>query len=159
LVPGSERIGHNVLTNIGKEWLAELMAWTTIDDPDVATTNRRIRWIGVGDDSHAMVSEAVETLKSAVTITTGPDVYLAQIDSPVTTMSPVWVKFTRTLATGELSHSGNVVIKEAGLYADVSPGSVLSTSSALNPVVAYKAFDGLLKSSAFTLDLEWSFRF
>lgn len=126
LVPGSERIGHNVLTNVGKEWLTELMAWSVIDDPDVENTNRRIRWIGVGDDSHAMVTEAVETLKSGVTITTGPDNYLAQIGAPPAFVSPVWTKFTRTLGTAEVSHSGDVVIKEAGLHADVSPGLIVN---------------------------------
>ena len=158
IVPGSERTGHNILVNNGREWLAELVSWLTIDDPDVANTNRRIRWIGVGDDAH-LETEAVETLKSAVSITTGPDIYLAEIDAPPTFLSPVWVKFTRTLGTAEGSHSGDVIITEAGLYADLSPGSVLTTTSALNPVVAYKAFEGLLKSSGFTLDLEWSFRF
>lgn len=158
MVPGSERIGHNVLVNNGREWLAELISWATINAPDVANTNRRVRWIGVGDDSH-METEAVETLKNAVSITTGPDIYLAAVDAPPTFPSPVWVQFTRTLAAGEVSHSGAVTIKEAGLYADVSPGSVLTTTSALNPVVAYITFDGLLKSVGVSLDLEWNFRF
>jgi hypothetical protein len=146
------------LVNYGRDWLAELVSWATIDDPDVANTNRRIRWIGVGDSQH-LETEAVVTLANAVTITTGPDVYLAAIDAPPTFLSPVWVRFTRTLGTAEVSHSGPVTITEAGLYADLSPGSVLDTGSALNPVVAYKAFDGLVKSSGFTLDLEWNFRF
>jgi hypothetical protein len=124
LVPGSERIGHNVLTNFGREWLAELLSWKTVNDPDVANTNRRVRWIEVGDDSHAMVTEAVETLKSGVTITISPDNYLAQIDAPPTFVSPVWVKFSRTLSTTEVSHSGDVTIKEAGLCADLSPGII-----------------------------------
>jgi len=157
-VPGSERIGHNVLVNNGREWLSQLISWFTINAPDVVNTNRRIRWIGVGDDSH-LATEAVETLKNAVSITTGPDIYLAQLDAPPTFLSPVWVKFARTITAAEVSHSGDVIITEAGLYADLNPGSVLTTTSALNPVVAYKAFDGLLKSAGFTLDLEWSFRF
>jgi hypothetical protein len=160
MVPGSERLGHNVLVNNGSNWLAELASWATINNPDVAHTNRRVRWIGVGDSQH-LETEGVETLASAVTITTGPDVYLAQIDSPPTFLSPVWVKFTRTLGTAEVSHTTSVTITEAGLYADQSVSSVwsLDTGSALNPVVAYKAFDGLVKSPGFTLDLEWSFRF
>jgi len=299
LVPGSERIGHNVLTNNGREWLSELIGWRDINDPDVEFTNRRVRWIGVGDDSHAAVTEAVNTLKNPVTVTTSPDLYLTELDAPPNFLSPVWVRFSRTLGTAEVSHPGQdpIVIKEAGLCVDhwsvingdftnwtaddpdnwalslsgsadvtergptqgnggagtgacnlyrpagtdtiimqqsgipvvdgqdyevhfdigfasggplrcASPwfgvqfsstghqvisftaqgsslllqfnsvaagasaidftidnvnvypaGKGVGPGQALNPVVAYKAFDGLLKSSAFTLDLEWSFRF
>lgn len=170
IVPGSERLGHNVLVNNGRDWLAELVSWAYIGDAtiippdppdsDIANTNRRIRWIGVGDSQH-LETEAVVTLANAVTITTGPNVYLAVVDAPPTFLSPVWVKFARTLSTTEVSHSGPVIITEAGLYADQSISSVwsLDENSALNPVVAYKAFDGLVKSPGFTLDLEWSFRF
>lgn len=125
MVPGSERIGHNVLVNNGRDWLAKLSSWATFGSPDVANTNRRIRWIGVGDSQH-LESEAVVTLANAVSITTGPDVYLAQIDAPPTFLSLVWAKFTRTLSTTEVSHSGAVAITEAGLYADVLPNPVLN---------------------------------
>jgi len=164
-VPGSERVGHNVMTNFGAEWLAELIVWQTIGVSDVPFTNRRVRWIGVGDDSHALVTESIQTLKSAVTI--DGTLYLATVDDSLSTptgpefVSPVWVRFARTFDYGEISHSGDVVIKEAGLYADYREGGVygLYPTNPLNPVIAYKAFDGLLKSSAFTLELEWSFKF
>ena len=126
LVPGSERIGHNVLTDNGRNWLANLISWNALGTPDVPHIDSRVRWIGVGDDSHAAVTEAVNTLKNAVSITTAPDIYLAQLDAPPTHLSPVWVKFARTLQTPEVSHSGDVTVVEAGLYVDVKPNLLLN---------------------------------
>lgn len=164
VVPGSERVGHNVLTNFGAEWLAELLVWQTIGSTDAPFTRRRVRWIGVGDDSHTEVDESIQTLKSAVTI--DGTLYLAEVEHSLSTptgpefVSPVWVRFTRTFDYGEISHSGDVLIKEAGLYADFLDGAYgLLPTNPLHPVIAYKTFDGLLKSSAFTLELEWSFKF
>lgn len=160
IVPGSVRRGHNVLTNFGREWFAKLMVWQTIAATDVPFTDDRIRWIGVGSDNHPE-TKMVERLKQAVTITIGPNAYLAKVDDPPVFPAVNWVQFSRTFGTAEISHTTAVVIKEAGLYADEDSGGGpgLSTLVGTNQLVAYKTFEGLVKFSGFTLEIKWDFRF
>ena len=140
VVPGSIRRGHNVLTNFGREWLSKLMVWQTIAATDVPFTNYRIQWIGVGTDSYSEL-RSVERLKQATDIT--PGTYLAVIDNPPIFPAVNWIRFSRTFGTSEISHSGAVTIKEAGLYADEDTGSgpALNTGVGTNQLVAYKIFD------------------
>lgn len=160
IVPGSARHGHNVLTNFGREWFAQLMVWQTITTTDVPYTNDRVRWIGVGSDKHPEV-KSVERLKQPVTITIGPNVYLTPVDDPPTFPAANWVQFSRTFSTSEISHTGAVTLKEAGLYVDEDSGGGpgLNTGIGTNQIVAYKTFDGLVKFSGFTLEIKWDFRF
>jgi hypothetical protein len=66
-VRGSRREAHNVFTTIGRDWLAHLVVWDTIGSPDIAVTQRRLRWLGVGIGSQLEV-ESVSTLNTPVPV-------------------------------------------------------------------------------------------
>jgi hypothetical protein len=78
LVPGSHREGHNVFTTNGKNWLAKLIAWSTISGTDIAYTNRRVRWMALGKGSQLEAS-TVSQLADPVLAT--PTDYLRPIQT------------------------------------------------------------------------------
>jgi hypothetical protein len=157
IVPGSLREGHNIVTEAGLQALAHLLTWSTIA-PDVALTDHRLRWISVGQGTQPEI-EAVVALNDPLEVTAG--VYLVPIDHASTVFSATTtLKIVKEFATTDLSFGGPVTIAEAGLFVDSAPGLALSASSPLNTPFAYKTYDeGLVKTAAFTLEIEWNFAF
>lgn len=157
-VPGSVREGHNVFVDVGRDIFRDLIVWDTIDAIDVARTNRRIRWAGVGTGLQAE-ARGVLTLVTPLQVTAGGD-YLKAIDSSLTDFPNVTtLRHTLVFTAAELSHSGDVVITEAGLYADSSPGLTLDPAIATNELMFYKTFEGLVKTPAFSLEIVWEQKF
>lgn len=166
VVPGSRRVGHNVFTNFGREWLAQLVGWSTIgvSTDDIEFTNFKVRWLMVGTGTQ-LEQVGVARLVSGLTVTTGPDVYLREVPDPPTifptTSSVRWVT-TYTGASADFDHHGaSVDVTEAGLFVDEDSGGGPSLSTGdpnLNPV-AYKTFPVLTKLAAQDLIIRWEFRF
>jgi len=180
IVPNSRREGHNVFTITGRNWLSKLISWQTIQGyppGDVPFTHRRIRWIGVGVGSQFEVT----TVTSLVTPTliTATD-YLVSVDHILTEFpTSTSVRFYREFGATEISlvPGPPIIVSEAGLYVDVNrwdfdpgeggtedaqaPGELttLDPQVGTNPPVAYKAFEGIPKTQAFTLEVRWEFRF
>ena len=169
LVPGSHRVGHNVFTITGRNWLSKLMAWKTIGPIDGPYTNRRARWMGLGIGTSLEVP-TVSRLVQPV-IATGSE-YLVPIQSSEFTSTSVLL--IREFGLSEVTFTNTPIpITEAGLFTDVNPaagaptedievgGSVHTTldpAVETNPPVAYKAFDALTKTVDFTLEIRWELR-
>jgi hypothetical protein len=173
IVPGSVREGHNVFTTNGKNWLTKLMAWQAIAGTDVAYTNRRVRWMGLGSGAQ-LESPSVTQLVTPV-LATATD-YLRPIQS-VEFPTSASVRFIKEFGTSEINVVGTpVLLTEAAMFADVSPSNNgayedvsydpvgLPSASTLNPTVGtnspitYKSFDGLSKTVDFTLEVRWDIR-
>lgn len=172
----TERVGHNVFTVNGKNWLSKLCGWKTLSTPglgdDTAYTSRRVRWMAVGSGANLEVV-TVSSLNTPVAYDSSGN-HLAPIDStefPTSTS----VKFIKEFGANEISISGIVSVSEAGLFVDVndvdnlggdedSPfgtgeATTLDPTEQFNPPVAYHTFEALPKSTDFTLAIEWEFRF
>jgi hypothetical protein len=157
-VPGSVRNGHNVFTNLGRAVLGQLFSWGSIGVTDVPNTSRRIRWTGVGVGTQPETT-AVAALNAPALLTLGGN-YIKTIDTSRTTFPNLSsVGYVLVFDPAELSFAGDVVITEAALYADVSPGSVLTPSAVDNEPMFYKTFEGLVKTPAFSLEITWELRF
>jgi hypothetical protein len=157
VVPGSEREGHNVLTNTGREYLSQMIAWDTIAATDIPYTNHRVRWMGVGSGSQPETPSVI-TLQSPVEITSG--VYLQAIEDPPTFPTVVSVKYTALFGTGDISFSTDILVRELALYVDQSPPVDLNPAIGTNPAIAYKVLDeGFVKMDSFTLQVDWEFSF
>jgi hypothetical protein len=164
-VPGSARVGHNVITDFGREWLAHLVPWETITDTfdDIAYSDMRLRWISVGTGGLIEVP--------GVTAMANPELYdganyLCPMDplsgrSLRTRPVPTSVKYTHDFLGPELPALIATPAQEAALFADYyDGGSVLDPSLATHTPVAYKRIDPpLLKSAAQVLTIEWELRF
>lgn len=162
VVPGSQRCGHNIITNFGREWMAELIGWDSVDDDlaggvDVPFTERRIRWIGAGEGTQPEV-ETVVSLHTPLEITTG--IYLAAISEPTTFPTAVSMQFHHIFVAGDISFGGAKTITELALYADRAPAVLLDDTIGTHTPVAYKVLDeGLVKMAGFSLELFWELKF
>lgn len=163
-VPGSLRKGHNVITNSGREWLTQLVGWSTIgiSTDDIPFDTRRFRWLGVGGGS-LLELKSVDGLDTPLTITTGPDEYIREI-GPLTHVTDFAARYVTTFtgASADFDHQGATVdISEAAIFVDVDSGGgpVLDTSLANNVPAAYKSFSTLTKAQAQDLVITWEFRF
>lgn len=179
-----EREVHNVFTDNGRDWLAHLVAWYSLGDPDIPVTQRRVRWVGVGTGVTQLEAPSVEYIESPVPVDDAGN-YLAALNSDPTTQFPVGaiptVRFSREFAPTEISLDTNptVPLTEAALFVDVhrvqdiggnddSPyaqGTPDELSTLLNPKlannnpVAYARFDTVTKTQDFTFGISWDFRF
>lgn len=165
LVPGSAREGHNVITDYGKQWLTQLVAWESITGTfdDIAYSDLRLRWVSIGTGlqlEHPSLSAMVSPL-----LYDGVD-YLCPLDPasgrtwrthPVATS----VKWVHDFQGPELPGLIATPAQEAALFADYYDGSpTLDPSLATHEPVAYKRIDPpLLKSAAQVLTIEWELRF
>lgn len=158
VVPGSIRSGHNVFTTAGRELLAKLFVWSTISSTDVANSHRRPRFIGVGGGVQTETQDVIR-LVTPLQVTAG--VYVKALDATLTTF-PVFtaVTFKTVFAANEITYSASsVVVSEAGLYFDVSPGGVVVVSSDSNVPAFYKTFEPLVKLNSFSLEITWELKF
>lgn len=174
-VPGLFREGHNVLTNAGADWLADLVGWKTLGGAgDVAYTNRRVRWMGIGTGSQAEVPGVTGLVSPTIV---APGTYLAAIQETQRPTAGTCI-FIREFAPSEVSIPDEglslVTVSEAGLFADVYPVSVAGgdndgavgaadtahdpTSSA-NAPIAYHAFEPVTKTVDISFRIEWTFLF
>jgi len=162
VVPGSVRHGHNVFTDYGKEWLKQLVVWGTIGAADVALTEGRFRWVGVGSGFLPELS-SVEGLHTPLTITTGPDEYIRAL-GPKTTPVNTSVRYSTTFlgAGSDFDHHGATVdVSEAAIFVDVHDGvsTQLDPSVGTHMPVAYKSFVPVTKAADQNLIVTWEFRF
>jgi len=169
LVPGSTREGHNVFTNTGRNLLSKLIAWKTLGSTDLAFTEKRLRWMGMGSGTQLEVAN-VSQLNSPVLIT--PSRYLVEIQStehPTSTTARIICIF----GVSDITFSQGVVeLSEVGAYADVNPAdsagdedsaapgftTALDPSIGTNAPSAYKAFEPINKTADYTIEVRWDFR-
>jgi hypothetical protein len=171
-VPGTLREGHNVFTTVGREWLAKLCGWQTIGSPDIAFTNKRVRWVNVGTGTQAeTVNVSALVTPSLITATE----YLAEIDEvqfPTTGQA----RFIKEFSPQEISIPSQpvVAITEAGLIVDLYPVStaggtldsaapgvdtIQDPTASVHPLVAYHSFAPVNKTPDYGLEIRWEFRF
>lgn len=164
-VSGSLRRGHNVLTDYGANWLAELASWGVIgENPDLDSPVRedRVRWLMLGSGYQLEVA-GVTRLVNPFTIL--PAQYLYALPAPArqpTSAVRYLVHFTG--ASAVLDHLGaSVNISEAGLFVDYDDGGGpgLNTASADHTPVFYRSFDPLTVDiiNFTSLDVLWELRF
>ena len=160
IVPGSLREGHNIITSFGQQNISRLIAWSAISDTtDVAASDSRFRWIGVGKGTQPLV-ESVSQLNNPTEVSVGT--YLAALDHASTVFpTTTSVKFYKEFLPAEISHAGTVIITEMGLFMDVAaPTPVLDPTLGFNNPSAYKVLDeGLVKMASFSLEVEWELKF
>lgn len=179
---------HNVFTNIGRDWLAHLVAWDSFGDPDVPVTQRRVRWIGVGTGTTQEEAATVTELETPAVVDDAGNylVILQETQFPAVTTPPfpedtvAVTRFIKELSYNEVTLDTNPVvpISEAGLFVDVhkaqasptgiggaedSPVGGLNTTldpaASDNGPVAYANFEPITKTQDFSLELRWDFRF
>lgn len=180
------REGHNIWLNLGREYLASLIAYQTFS-PDVTERDDRVRYMGfgiggtrqiapgvanaapisppyVGTNLQTDTDPAITTLERPVRIsgssTNYPgiagDTWLGQVQAPSTHALPTEVTFRRLFTQLEVSYSPFLSVPLSEIG--------LLTSAAdpgyyLNTIIAYDTFDTFSKTVAVEIEVEWTIRF
>lgn len=182
----ARREGHNIWLNLGREYLAQLMSYSSMTGP-IAERNDRVRYMGLGIGGNRQLllgvanadpyltaypgtnaqtdSDATVTLlERPVRVSggtapypgVGTDQWLGQIGAPANHPVSTQVQYIRTFSTSDVSY---------GTFLSVPICEVMLFTGAADPTVynntgiAYDTFDTISKTSAFELEIDWTIRF
>jgi hypothetical protein len=180
----ARREGHNIFVDYGREWLTKLMSYLSFS-PDVVETDARIRYMGFGIGGTRQIAPAfadtapltdytpvgsftqtdtdptVVGLERPVRVSGGSgaptsgDLWVGQVQAPVTHDTPTSATFRRLFVSEEVSYApySSVPLSEVGLFLSDVPPNFRN-----NNVVAYDTFDTLSKTLAFELEVVWTLR-
>jgi hypothetical protein len=132
--------------------------------------NDRIAFIGMGAGSQPEVAN-IESLVDPLPY--APSEFLARVKTPATfpasasSSARTAVRFVREFGQTELSLGATAILTEAGLFTDGDPDNDWDTSSPITGFsassdrapMAYKTFEPVSKTTAFTLRVIWEVRF
>lgn len=185
----TRREGHNIWLNIGREYLASLIALTS-HTPDVPERNDRIKYMGFGVGGTRQVapgvanSPPISVAYPGTNLQTDLDPTVTRLERPVrvtgTTTSPsspysvndVWLGAIQAPAIH--TTPTQVTFRRLFTQVELSYSTFLSvplsevglfTSSAAptgypyNNPVAYDTFDTISKTGAFEIEVDWTVRF
>jgi hypothetical protein len=177
------RDGHNIFLNLGREWLSQLIAYTTFG-PLTGERDDRIRYMGFGIGGNRQLQLGTAPIitpypgtnaqtDSDPTLTVlerpvrlsgstdpypgqGSDVWLGQVQAPPVHPLPTQVTFSRVFTSTEISYGPllSVPLSEIMLFTNAANPNVYN-----NTGVAYDTFDTLSKTTAFELEVNWTLRF
>jgi hypothetical protein len=180
------REGHNIWLNLGREYLAQLIAFQSFG-PDVAVRNDRIKYMGVGiggtkqialptansapisppytgtnvqDDATPIITTIERPVRLSGSSSAYPgiagDQWIGQIQAPPDLSGGTEVVFRRVFTEDEVSY---------GPFSVVPISEVMLYTSAADPEnyqntgVAYDTISTLAKTSAVAIEFEWTIRF
>lgn len=174
IVPGTQRVGKNIITLAGREFYARVGSYSSYS-PLTKARNDGVRYIGFGIGTTPEVSSVTHLVAPVQFSTDSGGLFLAELAIPTYPLQTsgsfgTAVRYTREFTETELSISGTVNLTEAGLFTDGSPTSTptpftpgtrdRSLSQALIQAPnAYKPFEVLKKTQNFVLQVAWEIRF
>lgn len=182
----TRREGHNIWLNLGREYLSQLIAYSSFS-PVTPERNDRIRYMGLGIGGTRQLALPTANAIPLVTAYPGPnsqtdtdanvtslerpvrisgssdpypgqalDMWLGQIQAPAVHSTATEVTFSRLFGEFDLSYNP---------FLTVPLSEVMLFTSAADPTlynntgVAYDTFDTISKTSAFQLEVAWTVRF
>lgn len=182
----ARRKGHNIWLNLGREYLASLIAYSSFS-PLTTERDDRIRYMGLGVGGTRQLAlgtangaplvtaypgtnvqvdtDALQTrLERPVRISgssdpypgLGGDVWLGQVAAPATHATATEVTFKRLFTQVEVSYSPFLTVPLSEVGLFTAAASVNVYN---NTCVAYDTFDTLSKTNAFELEVAWTVRF
>ncbi len=182
----ARRDGHNIWLNLGREYLAQLISYSSFS-PLTAARNDRIRYMGLGIGGNRQQAlgvansapysvsypgtnaqtdndATVALLERPVRISGSTDVYpgqvadiwLAQVQAPSTHPVATQVKYSRVFTSTQVSYGSFPSVPLSEIGLFVGSADPNVYN---NTMVAYDTFDTLSKTSAFELEVNWTIRF
>jgi hypothetical protein len=182
----TERIGHNIFLDLGREWLAHLISLASIG-PDVPERDDRVKYIalGIGGTRQLALAHAntapYGTIYGGTNLQTDTDAGITTLERPVRISGSEqvypgiagdqWVGTVQ--APPEHATATEVTYRRLFGPLDISYGSFASvpvsevgllTNAAdpenyLNTLIAYDTFDTISKTGALELEVIWTLKF
>lgn len=182
----ARRDGHNIWVNLGREYLASLIAYASMS-PLTPERNDRIRYMGLGiggarqlalgvananplltaypgSNAQTDTDTTVATLERPVRITgssdpypgQGTDAWIGQVQAPATHTAVTEVTFKRLFTQLEVSYAPFLTVPLSEVGLYTAGAA---TNVYNNNLIAYDTFDTLSKTNAFELEIAWTIRF
>jgi len=182
----ARREGHNIWVDLGREYLASLIAYSSMS-PLTAEREDRIRYMGAGmggdrqlalgtanaeplltpypgtnaqTDSDAGVTSLERPVRVSGGATAypgvGTDVWLGQLAAPAAHPLATQTKFVRIFTSGEINYGTFLTVP----LSEIGLFTGLADPAVYNnTLVAYDTFDTISKTAAFELEVDWTIRF
>ena len=180
------REGHNIFLDLGREWLAKLIGFSSLS-PDVPESDARIKYIGFGIGGVQQIALAwanspplvtpyqgtnaqddatptVTTLERPVRVSGGSndypgvagDVWIGQVQAPPTHSPTTSTIFRRLFLLNEISYNPFLSVPLSEVMLFTSDAD---PESYLNNGVAYDTFDTISKTPDFEIEVVWTIEF
>ncbi len=173
IVPGSRREVNNVVTNIGRRYLAERTAASSFG-PIVELTNTVVQYVALGTGTQVVNPEVMRLVTPAQVVL---GVYMKAVGAPAIYPIAPTVRFAVSIDPTELILPGPTTdLTEAGLVlshvvmplgegpldstiAGHARGQAMPTNRTDFEVAAYCSFERLQKTTDYGMDIQWEWRF
>jgi len=178
---------HNIVTNIGRQFLAEVISSSTAEPTITREQDEVVRYIGFGIGGSRQVSSlagsapystdypgsntqtdtdlTVTGLQRPVMVTSDP-LYMREIAAPNTFPTATSVRFTAVFSETDINFGSyaSVPLSEIGLYTSAADPSLPNGAAGAYPgagglMIAYDTFNTIHKSGVFSIEVRWEFRF
>jgi len=178
---------HNIVTNIGRQMLAEVIVSDTPAPVITRHQNTVIRYIGFGiggsrQNSSIANSAPFSTDYPGVNTQTDTDLTVTGLQRPVkVTSAPLWVReitapstfptatsvrFTAIFSETDINFGSyaSVPLSEIGLFTSAADPALPNGASGVYPgagglMAAYDTFNTIHKSGLFSIEVRWEYRF
>jgi hypothetical protein len=182
----ARRDGHNIWTNLGREYLAGLIAYSSFS-PLTPERDDRVRYMGLGiggtrqlalgianaaplvtaypgSNANTDTSPTVTHLERPVRISgssdpypgQGGDIWIGQVQAPPTHLTVTEVTFKRLFTQTEISYSPFLTVPLSEVGLYTNAANANIYN---NNLIAFDTFDTLSKTNAFELEIVWTIRF
>lgn len=182
----ARRAGHNIWLNLGREYLAQLIAYTSLTPP-TAERDDRIRYMGLGiggnrqliangsmnpnvlaaypgSNAQTDTDPTVIGLERPVRVSgssdpypgDGGDSWLGEVQAPATHPQATQTTFSRLFTETDISYAGFLTVPLSEAGLFTSAADPTVYN---NTPVAYDCFDSISKTNAFDLEVQWTIRF
>lgn len=177
---------HNIVTNIGRQFMAEVIVSSTTP----AITRHQdtvVRYIGFGiggnrqnssiadgapysadypgSNTQTDIDLTVTGLQRPVRVTAAP-LYMREIMAPATFPTATSVRFTAVFSETDINYGGyaSVPLSEIGLFTSAADPSLPNGAAGAYPgagglMIAYDTFNTIHKSGVFSIETRWEYRF
>lgn len=159
-----ERDIDNIFTDVGRNWLASLMGYTTftqtpgVNEP--SSSKRRydgVRYMMVGTGTQ-LETNAVTSLVTPVPFNLAGD-FLAQVVAPNTMPGTgISAVFERIYGVNEISMPSTVYISEVGLFPSGLESAPLDPAISSHAPLAYATFEPIPVSTAMLFGVRWEIK-
>lgn len=178
---------HNIVTNIGRQFLAEVIVSNSSSPVIARTQDTVVRYIGFGIGGARQLSSiannppfsgdypgtntqtdtdlTVTGIQRPVRVTAAPT-WMKEIAAPATFPSATSVRFTASFVEADINYGAyaSVPLSEIGLYTSAANPSLVNGAGGAYPgagglMIAYDNFNPIHKTGAFSIEVQWEFRF
>lgn len=174
IVPGTRRVGKNIVTLAGREFYARVSSYSSYS-PLTKARQDGVRYIGFGVGTTVETTSVSKLVSPIAYDASSGGLFLAELAIPTYPLQTsgsfgTTARYTREFSETELSIVGTVSLTEAGLFTDGSPSSspdpfepetrdVSLAQAAFQAPNAYRTFEPLPKTQNFVLQVAWEMRF